>query len=196
MSGFPDYYEILRVDSSASESQIRQAYKKQSLLHHPDRQSNASEKQRAEATKQFQTIADAYYVLSDPERRRAYDAQRSSRSSGPSGSAGSAGPGFQGFPGGFAGFDNSDSASANFFSQFFGQGGAGKPYAEEDTQSSFGGSESSSTGTRPNANHLFGDVFEEMLTPEVERVWPFWKVLGAGAGATLGFIIGTSFHHP
>ena len=135
--------------------------------------------------------ARADYVLSDPGRRRAYDAQRSSRSSSsrPSGST-SAG----GFPGGFAdfaGFDNSDSASANFFSQFFGKGGAGAQYADEDTQSSFGsGSESSGTGARPNADHVFGDVFEELLTPEVERVVPFWKWVGAASGAALGFVIG------
>lgn len=94
-----------------------------------------------------------------------------------------------GFPGGFAGFDNSDSASANFFSQFFGRGGAGAAYADEDTQSSFGGSESS-TGARPNAEHVFGDVFEDLLTPEVQRVVPFWKYVAGASGAALGFVVG------
>jgi len=188
-AGFPDYYDILHCDPSSTEAQIRTAYKKQSLLTHPDRLKNATEAQRAEATKKFQTVADAYYVLSDPGRRRAYDAQRSSRRSGPSSSSTGAG-GFSGFPGGFAGFDNSDSASANFFSQFFGKGGPGAQFADEDTQSSFGGSESSSTGARPNAEHVFGDVFEELLTPEVERVVPFWRWAGTGAGVVLGYIIG------
>lgn len=50
------------------------AYKKQALLHHPDRlKDNASPEERKEATKKFQLIADAYYILGDRERRATYD---------------------------------------------------------------------------------------------------------------------------
>jgi len=178
-SSFPDYYKVLDVSHSASDSEIRQAYKKQSLLTHPDRQKNASEAQRQKATEKFQLVADAYYVLSDQSRRRAYDNQRSSRSS---------------FPGGYTA-DNSDSASANFFSQFFGKNGAGAPFAEayddtaDDTESeSSAGSGGSSR--RPDAEYVFTDVFEELLTPEVERVVPFWRWAGAASGAVMGFIVG------
>lgn len=153
---------------------------KQSLLTHPDRIKNATEAQRLEATKKFQTVADAYYVLSDPGRRRAYDAQRPSRHDYASGSTGG------GFPGGF--YDNSDSASANFFQSFFSKGGPGSDFADEDVRSD--DSEEGDTSARPNADHVFGDVFEELLRPEVERVMPFWRWIGAASGAALGFIAG------
>lgn len=155
---------------------------KQSLLTHPDRIKNATEAQRLEATKKFQTVADAYYVLSDPGRRRAYDSQRPSRSSSGPSSSSSGG----GFPGGF--YDNSESASANFFQSFFGKGGPGSDFADEDVRSD--ASDEGYTSARPNADHVFGDVFEELLRPEVERVVPFWKWLGAASGAALGFIAG------
>lgn len=160
-------------------------YQKQSLLTHPDRIKNATEAQRLEATKKFQTVADAYYVLSDANRRRAYDSQRPSRSSGfSSGGASSSSTG--GFPGGF--YDNSDSASANFFQSFFSKGGPGSEFADEDVRSD--DSDEGDTSARPNADHVFGDVFEELLRPEVERVMPFWRWIGAASGAALGFIAG------
>lgn len=37
---------------------------------------------------------------------------------------------------------------------------------------------------------MFGDVFEELLRPEVERVVPIWRWVGAASGAALGFIAG------
>lgn len=50
------------------------AYKKQALLHHPDRlKDDASPEERKEATKKFQVIADAYYILGDRDRRATYD---------------------------------------------------------------------------------------------------------------------------
>ena len=157
---------------------------KQSLLTHPDRMANATEAQRLEATKKFQTVADAYYVLSDTGRRRAYDAQRPSQSRGYPGASAGAAPG--GFPGGF--YDNSDSASASFFESFFRKGGPGSEFADEDVRSD--DSDEGSTSARPNAEHVFGDVFEELLRPEVERVMPFWNWIGAASGAALGFIAG------
>jgi len=41
---------------------------------------------------------------------------------------------------------------------------------------------------RPNADQLFGDVFEDLLRPEVEPHFPLWTWLGAACGAGLGFI--------
>jgi len=43
-------------------------------------------------------------------------------------------------------------------------------------------------GQRPNADRVFGDVFEDLLRPEVERHLPLWTWLGAACGAGLGFI--------
>jgi len=80
MSQFPDYYAVLNLDISATTDEIRQAYKKESLRTHPDRLANASPAEIKQATERFQVVADAYYVLSDPTRRREYDALYASRS--------------------------------------------------------------------------------------------------------------------
>lgn len=61
------FYEVLGVPVTATSAEIRQAYISQSLKFHPDRNFNV------EAKKQFQQIAEAYFTLSDPERRNAYD---------------------------------------------------------------------------------------------------------------------------
>ncbi|KAG1755143.1 DnaJ domain-containing protein [Suillus paluster] len=82
MSSFPDYYALLNVPKTATAEEIRQAYKRESLRTHPDRLANATENQRKAATEKFQAVADAYYVLSDPVRRKEYDALYSSKSAG------------------------------------------------------------------------------------------------------------------
>jgi molecular chaperone DnaJ len=64
-----DYYEILGVSRNASQEEIKQAYKRMALKYHPDR--NPGDK---EAEKRFKEAAEAYEVLSDPEKRRQYDA--------------------------------------------------------------------------------------------------------------------------
>lgn len=68
MSEKRDYYEILGVDRSASQDDIKQAYRKLALKFHPDR--NAGDK---EAESRFKEISQAYDVLSDPEKRGPYD---------------------------------------------------------------------------------------------------------------------------
>jgi len=165
MSSFPDYYDILHVSKDASTEEIRQAYKKESLKTHPDRLSNASTEQKLAATEKFQAVADAYYVLSDSQRRREYDRLSASRSSYER--------------------TNDPNASRNFFSTFaamFGGGGAA------DGQAAGTDSAPGEPGLRPNADHVFGDVFEDLLRPEVERHLPLWTWLGAACGAGLGFI--------
>ncbi|KAJ2506755.1 hypothetical protein GGI11_006566 [Coemansia sp. RSA 2049] len=108
-----DYYAILGVSPEASAEEIRTAYMKRALQVHPDRNASAT------ATKEFQALADAYYVLSDTERRSQYDREHS----------------------------------------------------------------------RPE--DVFGDVFEDILRPEVNsRLSSWWAMLGMLSGGILGIIIG------
>jgi len=78
-----DYYGALGISSIATPQEIRDAYKRTALKTHPDRVSH-NDPTRAARTKKFQQVNDAYYVLSDPVRRRDYDATR--QYSSPSGS--------------------------------------------------------------------------------------------------------------
>lgn len=63
-----DYYEVLGVSRNATEQEIKSAYRKLALQYHPDR--NPGDK---EAEEKFKEVAEAYSVLSDPEKRSRYD---------------------------------------------------------------------------------------------------------------------------
>lgn len=66
-----DYYQVLGVSENASSDQIKKAYRKLAVQFHPDK--NPGNK---EAEAKFKEISEAYYVLSDPERRKQYDQMR------------------------------------------------------------------------------------------------------------------------
>ncbi len=63
-----DYYDVLGVDRGASEADLKSAYRKLALKHHPDRNQGSKD-----AEEQFKAAAEAYAVLSDPQKRAAYD---------------------------------------------------------------------------------------------------------------------------
>jgi DnaJ-class molecular chaperone len=63
-----DYYAVLGVSRGDSQEQIKRAYRKQAIKHHPDRN-----KGNKEAEQRFKLINEAYQVLSDPKRRTLYD---------------------------------------------------------------------------------------------------------------------------
>lgn len=100
-----DYYEVLGVDKNATVDEIKKAYRKKAIQYHPDK--NPGDK---EAEEKFKEAAEAYSVLSDPDKRAKYD------QFGHAGLGGQPGPDFSGgfgdlndilrdlFGGGFGGF--------------------------------------------------------------------------------------------
>lgn len=114
-----DYYEVLGVDRDVSPEALKKAYRKLAVKYHPDK--NPGDK---EAEDKFKELGHAYEVLSDPDKRAAYDRYGHQAFSG----AGGGGGGFGG--GGFGGFhDPMDIFSQLFgggFEDFFGGGGGGR----------------------------------------------------------------------
>lgn len=108
-----NYYDILGVPKTASEEEIKKAYKKQALKHHPDR--NRDNKEAAE--KKFKELSEAYEVLSDKQKRTIYDQY------GEEGLKGGIpqGGGFGG-PGGAQYFRYTPGNAEDIFAQFFGRG--------------------------------------------------------------------------
>ncbi len=100
------YYEVLNVARNASADEIKKNYRKMAMQHHPDK--NPGDK---EAEERFKEAAEAYEVLSDPEKRGIYDRF---------GHEGLSGVGFKGF----SGFDDIFSSFGDIFENIFGFNGA------------------------------------------------------------------------
>lgn len=124
-----DYYDILEISKTASQDEIKKAYRKQALKYHPDRNPGDST-----AEKRFKDIAEAYEVLSDEKKRQIYDRHGKDGLKGAAGMGGPGGPGFASmeealrtFMGAFGGM-GSDSIFENFFggAEFGGGGGGGR----------------------------------------------------------------------
>jgi DnaJ-class molecular chaperone len=64
-----DYYKVLGVAKTATEAELKKAYRKMALKWHPDKNSE-TEEQRVKAEKMFKDINEAYAVLSDKEKKR------------------------------------------------------------------------------------------------------------------------------
>mmetsp|Transcript_47704 Transcript_47704/g.85886 ORF Transcript_47704/g.85886 Transcript_47704/m.85886 type:complete len:256 (-) Transcript_47704:103-870(-) len=115
-----DFYVILGVSRDASEADVKKAYRKEALKWHPDK--NPDNKENAEA--RFKAVAEAYEVLSNPEKRRLYDMGGKEAVNG--GGGGGGGHGYHGFhqghPGGMG-------HAFDIFEQFF---GGRDPFAEMD----------------------------------------------------------------
>lgn len=77
-----DLYDVLTVKSDASVEDLKKAYRRLALLHHPDKHANASEDAKAASSLKFQQVGFAYAVLNDEKRRARYDSTGST-SEGP-----------------------------------------------------------------------------------------------------------------
>lgn len=140
MAAKPDYYDILGISKGASAGEIKSAYRKQALEWHPDKHKDNKEA----AEKRFKEINEAYQVLSDDQKRGAYD-QYGHDAFTPGGAPGAGGfGGAGGFPGsgnpfgswkvytsgggsqGGGGFDFGD--PFDIFEQFF---GGGNPFGRQ-----------------------------------------------------------------
>lgn len=133
-----DYYEVLGVAKTASDAELKAAYRKQALQWHPDR--NKSK----EAESKFKEVNEAYEVLSDAQKKAAYDQYGHSAfqqggfggAQGPFGGAGGfrqQGPFTYSYSTSGQGFDASDfgfSDPFEIFEQFFG-GGGGSPFGRQ-----------------------------------------------------------------
>ena len=113
-----DYYEVLGISKGASKTEIKKAYRKLAKEYHPDRN------KASDAEEKFKGIKTAYEVLSDDQKRSAYDQFGHAATEGFSG----AGNGFNGFSGfeGFngGGFENMSNLN-DIFERFFGGGFSG-----------------------------------------------------------------------
>ena len=104
-----DYYEVLGINKNASADEIKRAYRKMAKKYHPDVNKSA------DAEEKFKEVNEAYEVLSDPDKKAAYDRYGHAAFEQGAGGAG----GFGGFnAGGFEDFDFGD-----IFGSFFGGGG-------------------------------------------------------------------------
>lgn len=104
-----DYYELLGVTKNASEKEIKRAYRKLAMKYHPDK--NPDDK---ESEAKFKEISEAYEVLSDPQKRAAYDQFGHAGVNQQAGGAGGAGGGFGGF----------EDIFGDMFGDIFGGGGS------------------------------------------------------------------------
>lgn len=78
MEGSDDPYELLGVSPTANAQEIKSAYRKLALKHHPDRKN--TDEERAAATVTFAKIANAYELLSDEEKRQQFDLEKQQQS--------------------------------------------------------------------------------------------------------------------
>lgn len=132
----PDYYKTLGVGESASEEDIKKAFRKLAKKYHPDvRQGDKTSEER------FKRISEAYEVLGDKKRRQEYDELRKNPAGAYTGASAAYPGGGTGWPGGFertAAYTGDEGDFSDFFEMFFGHGrqtGGGEPFSFRSARS-------------------------------------------------------------
>lgn len=145
-----DYYEVLGVNKSATDAEIKKAYRRLAKKYHPD-----MNKDNPKAEELFKEVTEAYEVLSDKEKRKLYDQfghAAFDEGAGQGGAYGAGGQGFGSGAGGFGGF-----GGQGFRGGFSGGGGFGN--------SGFGGFGSGNFGSGGGGSFHFngnsGDGYQE-----------------------------------
>ena len=141
-----DYYEVLGVDKNVTPEELKKAYRKLALKYHPDR--NPGDK---DAEEKFKEAAEAYDVLSNPDKKSRYD------QFGHAGLDGAGGFGGQGMS-----MDDIFSSFGSIFGDFFGGGGGGFHF------SGFNGG-GSSRGGRPVSRGSNLRIKVKLTLEEIER---------------------------
>jgi curved DNA-binding protein len=175
MVDYKDYYKVLGVSKSATEDEIKKAYRKLAKQYHPDANRN-----NPEATEKFKGIGEAYEVLKDPEKRSRYNQLGSnwkaySRAGGGAGAGWPGGAQWQGtatgrgssdFSG--SGFDYGDLGGgfSDFFETFFGKGSDSRfqDFSSSYGSSGSGGKQSQRTGWKSRRTAEKGQDIESKLT--------------------------------
>jgi DnaJ homolog subfamily B member 4 len=131
-------YDALSVQPSATQDEIKKAYKKAALKYHPDKN-----KDSPAAAEKFKEVSQAYEILSDPEKRKVYDQYGlefllRGGAPPPEGAEGGMPGGFQGFPEGFQGFSGMPGGGGSHTFHFSTNGASGfKPSDPNDIFTSF-----------------------------------------------------------
>ena len=159
-----DYYKTLGVDKSASDDEIKKAYRKMALRFHPDKNRDPG------AEDMFKEISEAYEVLSDKDKRAAFD-RWGSEGLRPGGGGPGAGGGGGGHTGGFT-FTNHHADPFEIFRTFFGgRDPFSEAFGEDPFSSMFAGPHSASASGSVFRNDPFfgrssglgGNVFDDLM---------------------------------
>lgn len=142
-----DFYKIIGVEKDASENDIKKAYRKLAIVHHPDKNPDDED-----AEKRFKEIGEAYETLIDPEKRARYDSGEDLVD--PSDMFGG---GAGGFSGGMGGMGISPEVIFNMMNSQGGSGGGGGfSFSSGGPGAGFGSASSSARGSRAGRSGTAG----------------------------------------